>query len=184
MSGNSETHIINKLENGDPEGLKHLFELYYKRLCLFAMNYIDSYTVCEDIVQECFIKLWDTRSSRVFTGSIYSYLFASVRNNSLQYLKVNNKHIYEEFENHTDMVYEADLSEEELEEKKRKIYEEIEKLPPRCKAVFELVVLENKKYKDAAEELGISTNTVKTQLSKAIKILKSNVNLLPLFLLP
>lgn len=79
-------------------------------------------------------------------------------------------------------ITESITDEEELREKERKIMEELEKLPKQELSAVQAVILENKKYKDAAEELNISVNTLKTHLSRALKRLRKDNNLILLWL--
>ena len=62
------------------------------------------------------------------------------------------------------------------------IMEELEKLPKQELSAVQAVILENKKYKEAAEELNISVNTLKTHLSRALKRLRKDNNLILLWL--
>lgn len=79
-------------------------------------------------------------------------------------------------------IIESITDEEELREKERKIMEELEKLPKQELSAVQAVILENKKYKEAAEELNISVNTLKTHLSRALKRLRKDNNLILLWL--
>ena len=79
-------------------------------------------------------------------------------------------------------ITESITDEEELREKERKIMEELEKLPKQELSAVQAVILENKKYKEAAQELNISVNTLKTHLSRALKRLRKDNNLILLWL--
>ena len=72
----------------------------------------------------------------------------------------------------------------ELEQKKKQLYTEIDKLSPQAKLVFESIVFSNMKYKEVAEELGVSVNTVKTTFSRALKRLRSSLDVIILLMLP
>ena len=67
-----EKEILIKLNQGDEAGLEGLFSLYYKPLCVFALNFIDSYEEAEDLIQELFVKFWERRgkSSKGLCGRI------------------------------------------------------------------------------------------------------------------
>ena len=74
-------------------------------------------------------------------------------------------------------------SEEEFEGECRKLYAEIARLPEQCRKVFELIVLKDMKYKEVADFLGLSVNTVKTHFARALKQLRSSLQILLVFLL-
>ncbi len=169
--------ITDKIFAGDKEAFKELFDLYYKPLCVYAVKFIDDFEEAEDMVQSLFVSFWIRYSKRRFTGSLKAYLFSSVRNNSIKLSRSSNtvpiaeRDIIQEADGVFDMI---DSSEKDL----SFIYKEIDKLPPHCRKVFDAVIVENMKYKEAAELLNISVNTVKTQLSRALKQLRSSLELI------
>ena len=59
MRCKDEQEILTLISCGNPDGLKSLFDLYYKPLCIFAMNFLDSFGESEDIVQDLFVKFWE-----------------------------------------------------------------------------------------------------------------------------
>jgi len=175
-----ETDVQHIVEIKDIESLEYLFDTYYRKLCLYAVSIVDSFPAAEDIVQETFIKLWNNKSRLSNTGSIKAYIYAAVRNNSIQYIKDNCRYQYEILDDYVDSIENIEFTEDDIEEKRRQIFIEISKLPDRCREVFELVVLSNMTYKEAAEELGIAPSSVKTQLSIAMKRLRESVHILHL----
>ena len=70
-----EKEILVKINQGDESGLQGLFDLYYKPLCVFALNFIDSYEEAEDLIQDLFVKFWEQRANSEFQGSLRAYLF-------------------------------------------------------------------------------------------------------------
>lgn len=175
MLKTEEKHIT---EIKDIESLEYYFDTYYRKLCLYSLSIVDSFQVAEDIVQETFIKLWNNRERMSNTISVKAYIYTAVRNNSIQYIKDNCRYQFEILDDYVDSVENIDFAEDDIEEKRRQIFLEIGKLPDRCREVFELVVLSNMSYKQAAEELGIAPSSVKTQLSIAMKRLRQSFNIL------
>ena len=138
--------------------------------------------MAEDIVQDFFISFWEKKTYQNIAVKLRSYLFYAIRNNSYLSLRKNNLVSMEElFDTEIDII-ESITDEEELREKERKIMEELEKLPKQELSAVQAVILENKKYKEAAEELNISVNTLKTHLSRALKRLRKDNNLILLWL--
>lgn len=162
---------------------KTIFDSYHKGLCVFALKYVDSVDIAEDIVQEVFLNLWDLkmRGSKILSNK--SYLFKSVKNNALKYLEKSGRYVFDDIEDHAEKLIEIN-PESDNSEILKKINQELEKLSPQSKRIFELIVLEDKRYKEVAEELGISVNTVKTQLSRAMKKLRGSLDIVVLLLLP
>ena len=118
----------------------------------------------------------------MFQGSLRSYLFSSVRHNCVKLVKIRRKYQFDELEPYGEML-DVQYTAEAIEEEREKLYAEIEKLPEQCRKVFEAVVLRDMKYKEAAEYLDLSVNTVKTHLSRALKQLRSSLNTIVLVLL-
>ncbi len=167
--------LILELFRTNPQAaFRLLFDTYYMSLCLYAVQLTDSFIMAEDIVQDFFISFWEKKTYQNIAVKLRSYLFYSIRNNSYLLLKRNNLISMEEiFDTEID-VTESISDEEELLEKERKIMEDLEKLPKQELSVVQAVILENKKYKEAAEELHISVNTLKTHLSRALKRLRKS----------
>ena len=167
MRCKDEQEILTLISCGNPDGLKSLFDLYYKPLCIFAMNFLDSFGESEDIVQDLFVKFWEKYKDKQFEGSLRAYFFTAVRHNCAKVLKLKNR-------------YNLQLEEEYIDEP---VYSEVARLPEQCRKVFELIVLKDMKYKEVADFLGLSVNTVKTHFARALKQLRSSLQILLVFLL-
>lgn len=179
-----EKDIITKLKNKDESGLRQIFDLYYTPLCVYSLKYIDSFEQAEDIVQNIFIDFWEKKRFNSITQSLRSYLFSAVKNNSLLQLKQDKKILFESLEEQ--FLFQSDeiLDIEEIEKKMERLYQELEKLPLQGRKVFEAIVFDNNKYKEVAQELDISVNTVKTHFSRSLKQLRSSLEIIIFILLP
>jgi RNA polymerase sigma-70 factor len=178
----NEKEILVKINQGDEAGLEGLFVLYYKPLCVFALNFIDSYEEAEDLIQDLFVKFWERRGNTAFQGSLRAYLFSSVQHNCIKLIKSRRKYHFDGIENYEDLL-EDKYTSVEMEEERERLYAEIEKLPEQCRKVFEAIILKDMKYKEAAELLGLSVNTVKTHLARAMKQLRSSLHIIVLVML-
>lgn len=174
--------LILKLFYTDPKAaFKLMFDTYYVPLCLYALQLTDSYTAAEDMVQDLFIYFWEKKTYKNIAVSLRSYLFYSIRNKALLFLRKNNLISMEELFDSKIDIADSLQNEEELREQEKLAVEALEKLPKQQLAVVKAVILENKKYKDASEELKISINTLKTHLSRALKRLRKNNTLIWMF---
>ncbi|MEG0796614.1 MAG: RNA polymerase sigma-70 factor [Odoribacter sp.] len=182
MKNFDETEILSQINKGDEAGLKSLFDIYYKPLCIFSLNFIDSFDEAEDIVQDLFIKFWERKDKETFKGSLRAYLFSSIQHNCIKIAQIHNKYQFSEIEDYVDPVN-SPMTEEEIEIQRQKIYTEIQRLPEQCRYVFEAIVLKDMKYKEVAQELNLSVNTIKTHLSRALKQLRSSLNIIVLLTL-
>ena len=149
-----------KLSDRDIEGL---YKHYFRQLCIYALHITENLGASEDIVQEAFVGLWNHRET---VKDVRSYLFSSVRNSSLTYLRRSNPGM---------ALENVDIPDETLEkgsEIEAKMWSAIEALPQRRREILLLSKRDGMKYEDIAFKLGISVNTVKNQISKALGTLK------------
>ncbi|MCZ4695600.1 RNA polymerase sigma-70 factor [Ancylomarina euxinus] len=181
---NQEQLIIQKLQNGEESGLRQMFDLYYSPLCVFALKYIDSFDLAEDLVQDIFIGFWENNRVEQLNTSLKSYLFTSVKNNALNYIRKNKKYRIEELDDEFDMMMDDSFDPEDLEQMKLKLYQELENLSQQSRIVFEAIIFQNMKYKDVAEDLDISVNTVKTHFARALKQLRGSFDIILMIMLP
>lgn len=173
--------LTRELKEGKEVAFDYLFRTRYKNLCRFAATFVIHFDVAEDIVQEVFEKIWK-KNTRIDEGeSIDSYLFVAVRNACFTFLKNKRERVDLEVVKQNletpEEVIEFDTPE------LNRLWKEIDNLPVQCKIVFKLVVLEDMKYKDVANSLDISVNTVKTQMKIAHKTLREKLRQDQFFLL-
>ncbi len=152
--------------------LREIFNLYYSDLCVFACKYVDNFDQAEDIVQNMFIDFWENRRFENLHLSLKSYLFTSVKNNALKYIRDNKKFRFEDIEACVSYDIGDQFRFEDLQTIIKDLYRKIEDLPPQRRRVFKAIVFEKLKYSEVAENLQISVNTVKTHYSRAVKHLK------------
>ena len=165
----------------------------FSRLFLFAKEYVLFDEEAENIVQDIFLMLWEKREALRVDVSLTAYLFTLVKNKCIDFLRhqmveqmysENVKHEYNEELNVKLFALESFdhnfSSEEQIEILLRNA---IDKLPERCRLIFIKSRIEGKKYKEIAEELNLSVNTVEGQISIALKKLREELkDYLPLLL--
>ena len=151
-----------------------IFKKKYKELCILSYYYLKDINEAKDVVQNVFVKIIEQKKLRELKNS-ENYLKAAVRNASLK--KIEKRKQLDTLNNHHLFYTQTSTEEQEAIMLKNKInlYKKIDLLPEQCKKVFLLCVLDDLKYKEAAEILNISVNTVKTQMKKAFKRLRSSL---------
>lgn len=169
-----DEELFRQFQEGSWKAFKILFEAYSDPLYLYAAGFLGDREEARDIVQDAFVYLWENRKKITYTGSLYSYLLRSVKNSCIDYKmheKVKEKYIRE-------MEYLQDEAEEvsdNFEESYKRLQKVIDSLPPKCKEIFVLGCVEGYSYKEVATRLGVSVNTVKTQIKLAYKKVKSEL---------
>ncbi|UMB61585.1 RNA polymerase sigma-70 factor [Lutibacter sp. A80] len=179
----NDFQILQKLKKGNPTAYKQLFDEYYIPLSVYSLKYCDSFHLAEDIVQDLFIKFWNEKIYLRLENEISPYLFKAVKNNTLKTIKKNNKYQLEEIESQIEKLIIDETDIELIEQERKKLYQEIDQLPEKSKEVFKAIVLDNLKYKEVAEQLNISVNTVKTHYSRALKQLRNSLDIIIMLLL-
>jgi RNA polymerase sigma-70 factor, ECF subfamily len=181
-----EQYLIKGLLTRNKVIFDFIFHYYYSGLCAYCERITGSQQVAEDIVQELFVTLWIKCEQIQITSSLKNYLFTSVKNRSLDYLKLEQRkshkleHIAkkQELSENLSSLWFAEAELQAVVEKS------LEKLPPRCREIFELSRFEGLKNQEIADKLSLSKRTVELQVSNALKQLRTDLkDYLPLFLL-
>ena len=162
--------IFREIQHKNHFVFKRLFEDFYPELVVYANEYLFDVGFSEDIVQEIFVQLWEKSNTIHIRTSLRAYMYTMVRNRCLNFLKTvritDTSKILE-----TQAVFDIDNPQGFREDDNRILYEEvlktIEKLPRKMRTIVKLRFMDNYRYKEIADELGVSVNTVKTQLKRA-----------------
>ncbi|MBN2481598.1 MAG: RNA polymerase sigma-70 factor [Bacteroidales bacterium] len=168
---------ITSLRSGDISAYESLFRQYYAALVLFAAKYVSDIDLAREIVQDFFVRLYEKRVSISIDVSIKSYLYRSVYNSCINYLNQRNIH-----EKHASNIRLESVMEEDVENEimtidlQQKIFEIIEELPLKCRQIFKMNRFEGLKNEEIARMLNLSKRTVETQISKALKILRTRLS--------
>ena len=154
--------------------MESLFHYNYRPLCLYALHYLGNADSAEDVVQESFAALWEKLQEGVAISNRRAYLYMMVRNRCLDQLR--RKGIPTESLKPYDTygIIEDDDAQERSQTEAR-LWTAIDSLPEKCRQIFLMSKRDGLKYREIADELGISENTVRNQISKALKILKDGV---------
>ena len=154
-----------------------LFKEHFTSLTYFAQKYLGDVDSSKEIVHAVFVKIWENREEFDFEKPAKSYLFTSVYNRSMNFIRDNKKFTNPENEESHELSLETGEFTDTMEvaELESRIKKAIQKLPEKCRQVFELNRFEGKKYAEIAEHLSISIKTVETQMSKALKVLKEEL---------
>ncbi len=175
--GLSDKEIIRLFRNNGQKGLKAAFDKYYIALCLYGRQLTGSLPVAEDMVQDTFIRCWQSQAILSIKTSLSAYLHACVRNACINYLKSNREKYHVSIEQ-LDIPDQDKLSGQEhlpSGEELEALQEAINRLPEKGKKVFTLVILDGHSYKEAALQLNLSVNTIKTHLCRAMQKLRKEL---------
>jgi RNA polymerase sigma-70 factor (ECF subfamily) len=180
MLTTSEKYLIELIKKGDRNAFEFLFNNYYSDLCKYATSVVLNEATAEDLVMDVFVKIWEAESKLEITLSLSGYLFTSVHNHCINYLTRKHKRFSELNPKTIDRLntlitspdISAPLERISMAELSQQIEKCIELLPEECRNIFLMSRIDELPYKVIANRLGISENTVKVQIYRALKKLK------------
>ena len=177
----SDTEIINdqvleglkkRIAESDQQAFRMLFDSYSPKLIVFAFSMVKLRDAATEIVDEVFVRIWQQRQRIVFIQNLKVYLYSATKNTALNYIsKKAKEQVIEPFDFINIQLRDNESPEQQMitSEIFKKIKIVVNELPPRCKMIFKLVREDGLKYKEVAEILNISINTVDAQMVIAVK---------------
>lgn len=168
------TRLIEEVQKGDEQAIRQLFRLHYSSLCYYAEGIVGDRQEAEDIAVDTFLKFLNRKEHFHHPTAVRAFLFTTVKNAAIDFLRKEERH----GKAHRELYNEGGEMEQLTEEKMlaakvlQAIYEEVERLPPQCRIIFHSLFFEEKTTAQVAAEMGLSTQTVLNQKSKAIRHLQ------------
>ena len=161
----------------DKKTFEELFRSFFPSLVLFAQKYVPDQDTAKEIVHNVFLNLWEKRQQVDTSSPLKSYLFTSVHNRCLNYIRDQKKFDRDEtrFQRLDSTAFNDGVDRLEEQELEQQIYDALQALPDKCREIFSMNRFYGMKYSEIAEKLGISIKTVETQMSKALKILREKL---------
>ena len=172
MTKASHSNFDNSLP-GLTESFTDVFNNNYKRLCVYALQFLLDPNTCEDIVQNTFIKFWDKRF-KIDLSNSEGLLYKMVREASYDYLRSKRKLAGMEV---LGSVPDNSLTNEIIyAETFQELLKNIKELSPKCGAIVYQLFVQQKDNAEVAKEFNIKESTVRKQKEKAIAYFKYQFN--------
>lgn len=161
----------------DEQAYEELFNHFYPSLYQFALSFVKTGQLAEEVVSDVFIRIWQKRAALARIRDLKLYLFISTKNTSLNYLRQQKKDslLPDDYRVQLRSVY---FDPEQLlitAEMINRIQQAINQLPPRCQLIFKLVKDDGLRYKEVAGLLNLSLKTVENQMTLALRKLGSAI---------
>ncbi|MDO5980828.1 RNA polymerase sigma factor [Flavivirga spongiicola] len=173
---NSDKSLIDRLKIDDKKAFDYIYNVYYDKLCLYIFSFSSNDAIAEDIVQDILLKLWENRKNLNIHTSLKAYLYKSVYYTYIDHYRLKRKR-NDQLEtirmNAINNIVEKD--DEFIEQKLVELRAAIKELPPKGKEVFLLSKMQGYKYREIAETLNISINTVEVHMTKSLKFLRKRL---------
>jgi RNA polymerase sigma-70 factor (ECF subfamily) len=162
-----------KIASNDEAAFTQLYLHFGKKLMHFATSLLRSKETAEELTEDVFVKLWANRSHITEIENITVYLYVAVKNRALTSLSLKAKQLvlapFDFLDTSIDEFavdpYEVMITSEMM----NRMHHAVDSLPPRCKMIFKLIREDGLKYKEVAEILNISVNTIDVQMAIAVK---------------
>lgn len=176
----TEKSIIAEFQLGSEKGLNRVFRLYNRPLLYFALQFVKKQEIAEEVVADVFIKIWQRRNDFEDVNKIKTFLYISVKNGCLNYLKSSyaQREMYpiDEWQNlqcQDSGVLQKIVKTELI----KSIYDELYSLPEKQREVFLLSFIEDLEVEDISKRLGMSVSAVYANKSRALASLRKNLKL-------
>lgn len=165
--------LITKASKGYKRSQHQLFELFAPKMLSVCRQYVKNNEIAEEVMLSGFLKVFSHLSSFKFEGSFEGWIRRIMINEAISHLRKNKRLQFDQQENLENSIDHVTYLETKLEvEEIQKI---IDVLPQGYKMVFVLYAVEGYKHSEISELLQISESTSKSQLFKARKMLRTNI---------
>jgi len=175
----SDRGLLESIGNDDQTAFKEIYQRYWSKLFIYAYNVLHDKDVCEDIIQEVFTNLWLRRKSS-HIENVPAYLYQAVKYQIFKQFR-QRKLITIHPEQFDDFMSKYKIEELiEYKELHSRIENLISNLPQQRRIIFQLSRNEELSNKEIATKLNISLQTVKNQITSALKSIRNSIKILPL----
>lgn len=175
ISKQEEKELLIRLIEGDGDAFEKIYYFYVERVYFFALRYLKNSEDAEEIVQEVFTKIWESRSNINIEMSFSGYLLTTTKNTIFNEhrKKVNHQaycnyiitYLQKNMQNVEDEVIFNDLLD--------LLNRTIAGLPPKRQEIFKLSRFQGLPYKEISERLSISEKTIETHMRLALRDIKN-----------
>jgi RNA polymerase sigma-70 factor, ECF subfamily len=175
----SNSELILLIQKDDRVAFYHIYDRYSKRLYGFVLRYIKQKEDAEEIVQEVFVKIWESRNKIDAFTSFESFLFTIAYNTTISLLRkrTNEKKYLEHIKSLQQPANSPNLIDEiHYNELNDRVQILLNELTPRQKEIFQLSREEGLTHDEIAKKLDIAVNTVKKHMANTLAFLKSNID--------
>jgi RNA polymerase sigma-70 factor (ECF subfamily) len=165
-----DSNLIRLIKEGNKDAFEKMFRSYYKTLRDYAYTFIKDNEGAEEIIQNVFCKIWERRHQLKTGNSLRSYLYRSVHNESVTYLRhqKTKESFNDYYSDHQEEASDDAANKIMARELDRHIQLAIGGLPQQCRIIFQMSRFEQLKYQEIAGLLKISVKTVENQMGKAL----------------
>lgn len=177
----SETELLSMLQHGEHKAMEDIYLRYWEDVLDAAYKRVRDEEIAQDICQEIFISLWENRASIQLKGPLIAYFLAAVKYRVINYYRSSQLKEKHKEDLRLLICGETELSAAQgliLKELHQEVEEAIQELPEKMRIIFSMSRQEEKSIREISEELDLSAQTVKNQISSALKVMKKRLSYL------
>lgn len=177
----SDITLLKSLKKNDHSAMDELFTTYWEFVFDAAFRKLGDEDTAQDLTQEIFISLWENRGTLEITGSLQGYLYGAVKYKVINYIRLQANRSGHQLEltylmnQQSTVETDAQLM---LKDLNRDVDAAMALLPERMRLVVSMSRNQDRSIKEIAAELGLSVQTVKNQITAAMKILREHLSYL------
>lgn len=177
IDSSNEKDLMSLLAEGNEAAFEELYHLYSNRLLGYLIKIVKSDNLAGELLQDTFIKVWNSRNSidpdkpfrpylyRIAENNVYDFFRKVARDKKLQAQLIsiassNYSHVEESFCNKENVQLLRNV---------------IDELPPKRRQVFRLIKIEERSYEEVSTLLNISTSTISDHIVKANKFVQERL---------
>lgn len=173
-----ERELLQKLRDGDSSAFEQVYNLYAGPLAYKIHKLIKIQAVVEELHQDSFLRLWNSRKSLTEGTNLKAYLFTIAQNLSIDFYRKasKDKELEKQLAVHINLSYDHIEPLLSYKETSTILEQLISLLPPQRQKVFRLIKLEGKSYEEASVYFGVSISTIKDHMAKSSDFLKGKLS--------
>ena len=170
----NERELLNRIANGDQYSYKIIFDHYWDQIYSTAFVFTKSADLSEDLAQDVFAQIWIKKENLASIQNFESFLYITARNLAFDKLR---KQVFTKKHSEYLKIYFEEAAPEptrqlEFKELEQVITNVIDQLPPQQRTAFRLSRFQGMSHEEIAKQMGISKQSVKSYIVRAIVTLR------------
>jgi RNA polymerase sigma-70 factor (family 1) len=177
----NEKELFTRLSQGDQAAFTTIFYHYTQRIYTYILYKVKSPETAEEIVQELFIKVWQSREQFVNVQRYESFLFSMASNKVVDFFRqmAHQEKVKKDVWRMMQEISNVTIEELDLRHSQALIHEAVSQLSPQRRKIFQMNKEQGMSRQEIADQLGLSVNTVNNHLNEAVRLVKEYLDHTP-----